>query len=113
MSPQRKAEKLAEPEVVITAARIQTADGKPAAAIELVEVGGGEQVVTVDGQPEVRVHPRSQVYHVRLLSPDKYVPDVLREAGSYEEAVALGVKYAAKVTEHAARVDALAADLEV
>jgi hypothetical protein len=99
--------------VVITAARIETADGKPAATAELVEVGGGEQVVTVDGVKETRVHPRSQVYHVRLLSPDKFVPDALREASSYEEACALGLKYAAKMTEHAARVDALAADLEV
>ena len=104
---------MAEPEVVITAARVQSADGKAAAEIGLVEVGGGEQVVTVDGVKETRVHPRSTVYHVRLLSPDKFVPDQLREAGSYEEACALGVKYAAKVTEHAARVDALAADLEV
>ena len=99
--------------MIITAARVETADGMPAATIELVEVGGGEQVVTVDGVKETRVHPRSQVYHVRLLSPDKFVPDMLREAPSYEEACALGLKYAAKVTEHAARVDALAADLEV
>lgn len=99
--------------VVITAARVDTADGRPAATIELVEVGGGEQVVTVDGVKETRVHPRSVVYHVRLLSPDKFVPDQLREAGSYEEACALGVKYAAKMAEHAARVDALAADLDV
>ena len=104
---------MAEPEVVITAARVQSEDGKPVAEISLVEVGGGEQVVTVDGVKETRVHPRSVVYHVRLLSPDKFVPDQLREAASYEEACALGVKYAAKVTEHAARVDALAADLEV
>lgn len=99
--------------VVITAARVETADGMPVAAIELVEVGGGEQVVTVDGVRETRVHPRSQVHHVRLLSPDKFVPDQLRETASYEEACALGLKYAAKMAEHAARVDALAADLEV
>jgi hypothetical protein len=104
---------LSEPEVIITEARIETADGKPAAVIALVEVGGGEQVVTVDGVKETRVHPRSRVHHVRLLSPDKFVPDQLREVASYEDACALGLKYAAKMAEHAARVDALAADLEV
>lgn len=104
---------MAEPEVTITSARIDTADGRPAATVDLVEVGGGEQVVTVDGTAEVRVHPRSRVYHVRLLSPDKFVPDQLREAATYEDACALGCKYAAKLTEHAARADELAADLEV
>jgi hypothetical protein len=99
--------------VTITAARVDRPDGQPAATIELAEVGGGEQVVTVDGVPETRVHPKSQIYHVRLLSPDKFVPDVLRDAASYEEACALGCKYAAKVAEHAARVDELAADLAV
>ena len=102
-----------EPSVVITAARVDAADGRPAARVELVEIGGGEQVVTVDGQPEVRVHPSSRLYHVRLLSPDRFVPDVLREAATFEEACALGVKYAAKLAEHAARVDELAADLQV
>ena len=99
--------------MVITAARVETADGRPAATVELVEVGGGEQVVTVDGVPEVRVHPKSRLYHVRLLSPDKFVPDQLREAATFEEACALGARYAAKMAEHAARIDALAADLEV
>ena len=104
---------MGEPSVTITAARVDAADGRPAAHISLVEVGGGEQVVTVDGVPEVRVHPSSRLYHVRLLSPDKFVPDQLRDAATYEEACALGVKYAAKLAEHAARVDELAADLEV
>ena len=104
---------MGEPAVVITAARVDTADGTAAAQIELVEIGGGEQVVTVDGTAEVRVHPRSRQYHVRLLSPDKFVPDMLRDAATYEEACALGCKYAAKMTEHAARVDELAADLQV
>lgn len=104
---------MGEPVVVITAARIDTADGQLAALVELVEIGGGEQVVTVDGAAEVRVHPSSRVYHARLLSPDKFIPDVLRVASTYEEACALGVKYAAKLTEHAARVGELAADLQV
>src|SRR5258708_37542781 len=104
---------MGEPAVVITSARVDTADGQPAARIDLVEIGGGEQVVTVDGTAEVRTHPFSQVYQVRLLSPDKFVPGVLREAATYEEACALGCKYAAKMAEHAARVDELAADLAV
>src|SRR5437879_5029384 len=104
---------MAEPEVTITAARVDRPGGAAVATIELVDVGGGEQVVTVDGVRETRVHPRSRVYHVRLLSPDKFVPDQVRDAASYEDACALGVKYAAKMAEHAARVDELAADLEV
>ncbi len=102
-----------KPAVTITSARVDTAGGAPAAWVELVEIGGGEQVVTVDGTAEVRVHPRSQLYHVRLLSPDKFIPDVLREAATFEEACALGVKYAAKMTEHQARVDELVTDLAV
>lgn len=104
---------MGEPVVVITAARIDTADGQPAATVELVEVGGGEQVVTVDGAAEVRVHPSSRLYHVRLLSPDKFIPDALRDVPAYEDACALGVKYAAKMAEHAARAGALATDLQV
>lgn len=102
-----------EPEVTITAARVAAAGGAVVAHIDLVEVGGGEQVVTVDGAAEVRTHPFSRLYHVRLLSPDKFVPDQLRDAATYEEACALGCKYAAKMAEHAARVDELAADLQV
>ena len=97
----------------ITAARVDTADGREAALITLVDVGGGEQVVTVDGAPEVRVHPSSRVYHVRLLSPDRMLPDQLREAPSFEDACALGEAYAGRLAEHAARVDDLAADLKV
>ena len=104
---------MGEPGVTITAARVDTADGRPAATVAMVEVGGGEQVVTVDGAPEVRVHPSSRVYHVRLLSPDRMVPDQLRETATYEDACKLGVAYAVKLAEHAARADDLAADLEV
>jgi hypothetical protein len=100
-------------DVVILSARIDTPSGRQAAFIELVEVGGGEQVVTVDGNPEVRVHPSSQVFHVRFISPDRMVPDVLREADSFDDAVALGRKYASKLDEHAKRVDSLAGDLQV
>lgn len=104
---------MGEPVVVITSARVDRPDGRPAAVIEWVPVGGGTQVVTVDGTAEERVHPSSSVFHVRFLSPDKMIPDELRDAATYEEAVALGVKYASKLAEHAAQVDALAADLKV
>jgi hypothetical protein len=99
--------------VTITTARVDTADGREAATITMVDVGGGEQVVTVDGTQEVRVHGSSRVYHVRMVSPDRMVPDQLREASSYEAACKLGVAYAVKLAEHAARADELAADLKV
>lgn len=101
------------PAVVITAARVDCPDGTPAAHIELVEIGGGSQTVTVDGIPEERIHPRSQVHHVRLISPDRMLPDTLREAGSYDEAVKLGTAYAVKLAAHAGRAAELAADLEL
>lgn len=100
-------------DLLILTARIDTASGRQAAYIQMVDVGGGEQVVTVDGQPEIRVHPSSRVFHVRFISPDRMVPDTLREAASFDEAVALGRKYAAKLDEHAKQVDTLAGDLEV
>jgi hypothetical protein len=104
---------MGEPVVVITAARVDASNGTLAALIEWVPVGGGTQTVTVDGVAENREHPSSTVYHVRFISPDRMVPDVLREADSYEDACALAVKYAAKLNEHAARVAALADDLKV
>jgi hypothetical protein len=104
---------MGDPALTITTARVETADGRVAALIAMVDVGGGEQVVTVDGNPEVRVHPSSRVYHVTFLSPDRMVPDQLREAATFDEACELGITYAEKLAEHAARVDALAADLKV
>jgi predicted NBD/HSP70 family sugar kinase len=99
--------------VVVTGAQVLTRDGRVAAAIDLVEVGGGFQVVTVDGVPENREHPRAQLFHVRFLSPDRLISDELREAASYDDAVALGRAYAAKLDEHAERISALASDLKV
>lgn len=104
---------MADATVTVTAARIDLPDGRTAAEIATVGVGGGEQVVTVDGAKEIRVHPSSQVYHVRLLSPDRMLPDQLREAASFDEAAELGLAYAAKLAEHAAQVDALADSLKV
>jgi hypothetical protein len=102
-----------DPRVVITGAQVLTGDGRPAASIDLVEVGGGSQVVTVDGVPQERIHPASVIFHVRFLSPDRLISDELREAASYEEAVELGKAYAVKLAEHADRIAALAGDLRV
>lgn len=99
--------------VEVTAARTLAADGRIAATIDLVEVGGGTQTVTVDGAPEERVHPHSAIFHVRLLSPDRMLPDELREAASYDEACDLATRYAARLDEHAERLADLAVDLRV
>lgn len=100
-------------QVIITSARIDTAAGVLAATIDLVEIGGGTQTVTVDGTPEERIHPAQSVYHVRFISPDRIIPDQLREVGSYGEAVELGTSYAGKVDEHADRIAEIAEDLKV
>jgi hypothetical protein len=99
--------------VEITGARVLAASGAVAATIDLLEIGGGTQTVTVDGVPEERVHPRSSLFSVRLISPDRMVPDTLREVDSYEDASDLARKYAAKLDEHADRVADLAKDLQV
>jgi len=95
-------------QVVITSAEIAGA-----ATIDLVRVGGGTQVVTVDGTPTVRTHPATTVYQVRFLSPDRMIPDELTEVATYDEACDLAVRYANKVQVHAERVAALAADLRM
>lgn len=100
-------------EVIITSARVETSTGELAATIDCVDVGGGTQTVTVDGTPEERTHRVSRVFHVRFVSPDRMIPDQLREADSYAAAVDLGVAYAAKVEEHAGRIADLADDLRV
>ncbi len=102
-----------EMNVVVTSARVDPADGRQAARMDLIEVGGGTQTKTVDGQPEHVVHPRSQVWHVRLFSPDRTIPDELREVDSWEDAVTLATAYAGKLAENAQRIAALAADLKV
>jgi len=104
---------MSEPKVVITACRVDTAEGVAAARIDLVEVGGGSQMRMVDGAEEETVHPRSTVFHVRLLSPDPMLPDVLREADTYDEACQLAVSYAGRLAEHAGRIAELAKDLQV
>lgn len=95
------------PAVEITGARV-TQDGTEVAQIEAITVGGGTQVVTVDGTPEVRQHPTFHRFHVRLLSPDRMIPDVLREAETYEEAVEIATAYAGRRAVHAGKVAELA-----
>jgi hypothetical protein len=101
------------PNVEIMTARVLAADGTVAAWVERVEVGGGSQTVTVDGVPEERVHPKSTMYHVRLLSPDRMIPDQLRDAQYYETAIGVGQAYAKKLDEHNERIGSLAEDLKV
>lgn len=100
-------------EVVITGAEVRTGDGRLAASIDAVQIGGGTQTVTVDGVPEERVHPVSRAFHVRLLAPDRMIPDELRQVDTYQEAIEVGLKYAAKLAEHADRLAELAQDLKV
>lgn len=103
----------ADPRVVITATRIDLADGTTVALIEAVRVGGGIQTVTVDGVPEDRQHPSFDRYHCRLLSPDRMIPDQLAETETYDAAVEVGLRYAAKRAEHAEAAAALAAGLKI
>lgn len=101
------------PELHIMIAHVTVDDGPPLAVIERVKIGGGIQTVTVDGVPEDRVHESFYRHHVRLISPDRMIPDQLVETEGYDEAVAVAMKYGDKRVEHAARVDALAADLKI
>ena len=97
----------------ITSAVVLAEDGRRAATIDRVPVGGGSQVVTVDGVPEERIHPAAVSFHVRLISPDRMLPDELRAVDTYDEAVALGELYASKLDAHAAALASLAVDLHV
>lgn len=95
--------------VVIMVAHVNLADGTTVARIERVLTGGGVRLI----EGEEHVHPLSEGFHVRLLSPNPMIPDELHDAATYEEAVELGRKYAAKRTEHADAVAALAENLKV
>lgn len=100
-----------EPTVTITGARVDLPDGTTVVQIDAVTIGGGTQVVTVDGVPEERRHPTLHLFHVRLLSPDRMIPDQLLEAETYEGSVDLALAYAAKRVKHAQQLSDLAADL--
>ncbi len=101
------------PRVTITGARIDLADGTTVAQVEAVTIGGGIQVVTVDGVPEERQHPTLHRFHCRLLSPDRMIPDQLFDVETYEEAVDVGLQYAARRVEHAQQLGDLAASLRM
>lgn len=100
------------PQVQIMSAQIVNGDNV-VAIIDRIPVGGGTQVVTVDGTPEERTHPTSTTYHVRLVSPDRMVPDQVRDTDSYEDAVDLSTRYAARVADAAGKLADLAEDLRV
>ena len=97
------------PEVQITAAQVVDGDGPALATIERVRIGGGIRVI----EGEEHQHPTLHLFHVRLLSPDRMIPDELREAETYEEAVELALRYGALRVEHASRVAELAEDLKL
>lgn len=101
-----------KPRAVITATNVELGDGTVVAQIQAVTVGGGTQTVTVDGVPEDRQHPTLHLFHIRLLSPDRMIPDELREAKTYEDAVEVGLAYAARRAKHAQQVAELAATLK-
>lgn len=100
-------------DVLITAAEIRLPDGRVAATIEAVGIGGGVQTVTVDGIPEDRVHEVRRAFHVRFVSPNRMLPDELREVDDWDEAVKLAGSYAAKLDAHAEKLASLADDLKV
>lgn len=100
-------------EIVVTGACIRDDDGAEVARIEAITVGGGVQVVTVDGVPEERHHPTFHRFHIRLISPDRMIPDQLHEADRYDDAVEIGLRYAKLRAEHADRVAALTDDLKI
>lgn len=102
-----------EPTVTITGARVDLPDGTPVVQIDAVTIGGGTQIVTVDGVPEERQHPTLHRFHCRLLSPDRMIADQLVETETYEQAVEIGLAYAAKRQKHAAQLAELAAELRV
>lgn len=95
----------------VLSARVRSSDGAVAASIDLVQIGGGTQTVNVDGVLEDRTHPVRSVWHVRLLSPDRMIPDQLHEADDWDVAVDLAQRYAAKYDEAATRVAEIAAGL--
>ncbi len=100
-------------QVQVMTAKVVLPDGTAVAQIERVQIGGGSQTVTVDGVPEERVHPAFERWHVRLLSPDRMIPDELRDEETYEAAVDLAVRYATKRAEHADAIAELADGLRI
>jgi hypothetical protein len=97
------------PELHIMIAHVTVDDGPAVAIVERVTIGGGIRVI----EGEEHQHPTFVRHHCRLISPDRMMPDQLIETETYEEAVAVAMKYADKRVEHAARIDQLTTDLRV
>jgi hypothetical protein len=98
--------------VVITGARVQLDDGTVVARIERVGIGGGIRTRTIDGEPVDTQEPLLERFHVRLLSQaGPMVADQLADAGTYEEACAVGEEYAVKVAANAEQIAAVVAAL--
>ncbi len=98
-----------QPQALIMTTKVVMPDGTAVAQIERVLIGGGTRVI----EGEEHTHPQFERFHVRLLSPDRMIPDELRETETYDEAVALAVRYADKRVEHAAAVAGLAESLKI
>jgi hypothetical protein len=89
----------------ITAAEVALPNGTVVAYIEAIAVGGGTQVVMVDGKPEQRQHPLSHCYHARLLSQaGRMISDEIVDAETYEDACKAGEAYARKVQRNAKQI---------
>lgn len=99
---------MTSPVQIMTAAALLP-DGTIVASIERVRIGGGIRVI----EGEEHTHPSFERFHVRLLSPDRMIPDQLHDVQTYEDAVDLAERYAVKRAAHAARVDELAKDLNL
>ena len=100
--------------VLITEARVQLDDGTEVARIEAVTIGGGNRIVgQIHGRDVEEPDPVFRRYHAWLLSPDRMIPDQLREAETYDEAVAIGMRYADLRVEHADKVAGLADALRI
>jgi hypothetical protein len=90
-------------------AQVTIDDGPAVAVVERVTIGGGFRVI----EGEEHQHPSFVRHHVRLISPDRMIPDQLIETEGYDEAVAIALKYADKRVEHAAAAAELAEALKV
>jgi hypothetical protein len=89
--------------VVRQSAHVYTADGVLAATVDEVPTGGGTgSYFTPAGVLEEKTHPVASVFHARLISPDRSVPDQVREAATFDEAVQIAVDYTDRVGDRAA-----------
>jgi hypothetical protein len=100
---------VAEPSLQIMVTYVVDEAGQVLAQIERVTIGGGTRVI----EGEEHQHPTFTRFHVRMLSPDRTIPDELREAETYEAATELAMAYGARRIEHAAQIDELAKSLKI